>query len=190
MPASPRAVPRAASTTPQRVTYLTILLVAVALVAAPSAFASIVIGQSIAGIALGDTKQQVEQVVGPLSYSKTAGLFHPRREPSLHIGFTNGTNGTVDLVGLFAVYGQQTATGIEVGSTRRQFKHAYPDAHCMPDGLRESLACYITAHFRGYKTHTEFRFGETGQLESIGLAYTLGPGGPVPVMQANVPAGR
>jgi hypothetical protein len=152
----------------------------VGLVTAPLTSASIVIGQSIAGIALGDTQQHVERILGPLSYSKTTGLFHPRRKGSLHIHFANGT---VDLVGLFAAYGQQTATGIEIGSTRRQFKHAYPHAHCMPD-FRETLACYITAHFRDYKTHTEFWFSKTGQLEEIGLAYTLGPDGPVRIARA------
>jgi hypothetical protein len=158
-----------------------VLAIVAALAAAPSASARIVIGQSIAGIKLGDTKQQVEQSVGPLSYSKTSSLFHPRREASLHIHFTDGK---VDLVGLFAAYGQKTATGIEIGSTRGQFKHAYPQAHCIPDGRRETLYCYITAQFRGFKTYTEFRFGETGQLEEIGLAYTLGPGGPVRIATA------
>lgn len=151
-------------------------------VAASSASASIVIGQSIAGAKLGDTKQQVEQTLGPLSYSESSNLLYPSRQRSLHVHFTNGK---LDLVSLFTAAGQKTATGIEVGSTRRQFEHAYPHANCVPGGYDpHEVICTIQAQVRGYKSHTSFWFSRLSRVEQVELAYTLGPGGLVRTAQA------
>jgi hypothetical protein len=67
------------------------------MVAAPAALASIVIGQSVAGVKLGDTEAQVTAILGPPTSKESAGPAYPGvvnisypTSVGLHFTLTNG----------------------------------------------------------------------------------------------------
>jgi hypothetical protein len=133
--------------------------------------ANIVIGQSVAGVNLGDTEAQVQQVLGPPS-SHVSGSFIYPTQVGLRVGFSHGR---VDGVLSFSKK-QKTSQGITIGSSRAQVKHAYPQASCLegPYGP-SSLYCAVSAHVHGRKSFTSFLFGTpTGGVTEIELGYGVG----------------
>lgn len=138
---------------------------------APSALASIVIGQSIAGVKLGASEAQVKAVLGPPTSNANGSLFYPS-SVGLRIGITGGK---VNDVLSFSKH-QKTSKGITIGSSRAQMKRAYPQAKCAegPYGPK-SLYCAVLVRFHGRKSFTSFLFGAaTGGVVEIELGYGVG----------------
>lgn len=139
-----------------------------ALAIAPTASATIVIGQSIAGVKLGDTKAQVEAVLGKPEKAELSSLFYL----DLRIGIEHGKVGGI----LSSTKKQKTSKGITIGSSHAQVKNAYPQANCLegPYGP-QSLYCAVTTTFHGRESYTSFLFGSTtGGVEEIELGYGKG----------------
>jgi hypothetical protein len=149
------------------------------MVAAPAALANIVIGQSIAGVKLGDSEAQVTAVLGPPESKESAGPAYPGvvnvRYPSsvgLHLTVTNGR---VFGMLLFSKK-QKTSKGITIGSSRARMKRAYPKAKCAegPYGPK-SIYCAVLARFHGRKSFTSFLFQTaTGGVVEIETGYGVG----------------
>jgi len=157
------------------------LLLSVGVLAiAPSALASIVIGQSIAGVKLGASEAQVTAVLGAPERKESAGPAYPGvvniyypTSVGLHFSMTNGrVFGVLDFSKK-----QKTSKGIGMGSSRAQLKRAYPQAKCAegPYGP-QSLYCAVLARFHGRKSFTSFLFGgkANGGVEEIELGYGVG----------------
>ena len=146
---------------------------------APSALASIVIGQSIAGVKLGDSEAQVTAVLGAPERKESAGAAYPGvvniyYPTSVGLHFTL-TNGRVSGALIFSKK-QKTNKGIGMGSSRAQLKRAYPKAKCAegPYGP-QSLYCAVLARFHGRKSFTSFLFGTAkGGVVEIELGYGVG----------------
>jgi len=143
---------------------------------AGSASASIVIGQSIGGVKLGDTPAQVKQALGKPSSSSATGLFYPSGV-GLRVTLKSGH---VD--GVLSVSKKQKSTkGITIGSSLAALKAAYPRASCVEGPLGpSSLHCAVTARIGGRKSYTSFLFetagGGVGEIElgyGVGLAQEL-----------------
>ncbi len=151
-----------------------------ALALAPVAQANIVIGQSIAGVKLGDSEAQVTAVLGPPASKESAGPAYPGvvniyYPTSVGLHFTM-TNGRVSGALIFSKK-QKTNKGIGMGSSRAQLKRAYPQAKCAegPYGPK-SLYCAVLARFHGRKSFTSFLFGGKAKsgVEEIELGYGVG----------------
>jgi hypothetical protein len=146
---------------------------------APSALANIVIGQSIAGVKLGDTEAQMTAVLGPPESKESAGQAYPgvvnvRYPTSVGVNFTL-TNGRVSGA-LFFSKKQKTNKGIGMGSSRAQLKRAYPNAKCAegPYGPK-SLYCAVLTRFHGRKSFTSFLFGTAkGGVVEMEFGYGVG----------------
>lgn len=134
----------------------------------PAASANIVIGQSIGGVKLGDSKAELRQAFGKPQKVQFGEYFYA----TSRISFRNG-----DVEGmLWFSKEQKTAKGITIGSSRAQLKSAYPSANCLqgPYGPG-SLYCAVTGHMQGRKSYTSFLFGRaTGGVEEIELGYGNG----------------
>ncbi len=146
---------------------------------APVAQANIVIGQSVAGVKLGDTEAQVTAILGLPTSKESAGPAYPgvvnvRYPTSVGVNFTL-TNGRVSGA-LFFSKKQKTNKGIGMGSSRAQMKRAYPQAKCAegPYGPK-SLYCAVLTRFHGRKSFTSFLFGTSrGGVEELELGYGVG----------------
>ncbi|HXA54878.1 MAG TPA: hypothetical protein VNV37_08395, partial [Solirubrobacteraceae bacterium] len=145
---------------------LGVLLSAGITVAAPTASAKVVIGQSIAGVKLGATEAQVRRLVGKPSAcepcSKSERLWR----------YARGFEGIIIFDSAGRVKGmwtgseaQATSKGIHAngfsgtghGSSLAEIKQAYPSAKCeeMPnsDGY---ATCDLISHYHGRKVDTNF----------------------------------
>ena len=152
---------------------LGLLLTIGLLVLAPTALASIVIGQSVAGVKLGASEAQVEQALGAPS-SNEGGSFSYPTSVGLRIGFQHGRVNDV----LSFSKKQKTSKGITIGSSHGRVKSAYPQASCVegPYGPK-SLYCAVVVRLHGRKSFTSFLFGTaTGGVEEIELGYGEGLG--------------
>lgn len=140
------------------------------LVVAPIALANVVIGQSIAGVKLGDSKAQVKKVLGSPSSSSATSFVYPTKI-GLRVSFQHGQVSGV----LSFSKKQKTAKGITVGSSTAALKSAYPQATCSegPYGP-SSLYCVMTARFHGRQSYTSFLVGMSGTVEEIELGYGNG----------------
>lgn len=156
------------------------LLLSVGVLAiAPAALANIVIGQSIAGVKLGDSEAQVTAVLGPPTSKESASPAYPGvvnivypSSVGLHFTLTNGRVSGA----LFFSKKQKTNKGIGMGSSRSQLKRAYPKAKCSegPYGP-QSLYCAVLAHFHGRRSFTSFLFGTAkGGVVEMELGYGVG----------------
>jgi hypothetical protein len=153
------------------VAVLGLLSSAAIMAVAPSALANIVIGQSIAGVKLGDTEAQVTALLGPPTSNANGSLFYTS-SVGLRIGVEAGKVNDV----LSFSKKQKTSKGITIGSSRAQLKRAYPQAKCAegPYGP-QSLYCAVLAHFHGRKSFTSFLFGTAkGDVTEIELGYGVG----------------
>jgi hypothetical protein len=146
---------------------------------APVAQANIVIGQSIAGVKLGDSEAQVTAVLGPPTSKESAGPAYPGIV-NIYYPTSVGLHFTMQSGRVFGVLSfskkQKTSKGITIGSSRAQMKRAYPKAKCAegPYGPK-SLYCAVLARFHGRKSFTSFLFGTAkGGVVEIELGYGVG----------------
>jgi hypothetical protein len=150
---------------PSLVAILTLLLTIGVLAATPAAFANIVLGQSIAGVKLGDSQARVKALLGKPSACR------PACGPKAHEwSYTRGFEGVIT----FDTHGhvhslwtgsshQATSTGIhpgaigKPGSSVADIKRAYPAAKC--EELPNSggfTTCDLFSHLHGHKVDTDF----------------------------------
>lgn len=109
---------------------LALLLIALAAFA-PSASAKIVLGKSVAGVALGDKGSEVRAVLGKpprvVKYSGGQSWYYKHESPAHWVTLTSKAR----VVGLETdSTAQRTKRGIGPGSSLEQFKAAYPRAKC------------------------------------------------------------
>jgi hypothetical protein len=142
------------------------LLSSVGLMAAASAAqATIVVGQGIAGINIGETPAQVEGVLGsptfkqPPSQGLTAWDYH-KSPLDLQVDFTNER-----ITGMWTAAKQQrTNKGIGLDSSPAQVRKAYPKAKCTlgagpgAGSGEQSLACVLKSQYHGRTVETSFEW--------------------------------
>ncbi|HTW43106.1 MAG TPA: hypothetical protein VMD79_12395 [Solirubrobacteraceae bacterium] len=135
-----------------------------------SAQGSVVIGQSIAGVKLGDSAAQVETVLGPPTKNELGSLFYTSL--GLRISVEHGKVGGI----LSTSKKQKTSKGITIGSSRSAVKRAYPKASCLEGPMGpQSLYCAVTARLGGRKTFTSFLFTTAkGGVVEVELGYGEG----------------
>jgi hypothetical protein len=129
-----------------------LLLAALVLaVAAPTADASVVIGQSVAGVKLGSTQAQVEQALGPTSSPFPNELFYSL-PVGLRVAFKHGHVRQI----LSYSKRQRTAKGITIGSTHAQLQSAYPQDKCVEGHAPTYVYCVVAARIQGRSSYTGF----------------------------------
>lgn len=150
------------------VSALCMLLSAVALTVAPSAPANIIIGQSIAGVKLGDSEAQVKAALRGQS-NEHPPVFHSELLYSdfLRIVFKHGR--ADKLVSYSST--QKTSKGITVGSSQAQVKHAYPKITCEEGQHPIYVYCVTGGHIHGHTSYTGFLCEGTVGVVEIELAY-------------------
>ena len=118
-----------------------LLLAALSLaVAAPSANATIVIGQSVAGVQLSATRAQVNRKLGPPVSHIGPELLYPE-SVGLRVRFKHGRVVKI----LSYLQRQQTSGGITIGSRRAQLARFYPHAKCQEGHSPAYLYCVVAA---------------------------------------------
>ncbi len=154
-----------------RLYVLSVLLVLVVGLSAATAQATVVIGQSIAGVKLGDSKAQVRKTLGKPSRTDPSDFFYPT-SVGLRVHFKGGR---VDGI-LSTSKKQKTSKGITIGSSSAAVKAAYPSAKCSTGPLGgSSLYCVVSAHYKGKASYTSFlvESAASGVIE-IELGYGSG----------------
>ncbi len=140
---------------------LGLLLSAGLMTAAPAASASIVIGQSIAGVKLNDSEAQVEQALGSPTLkqppdSQGGVSWNYAKLPLMGVvSFTGGT-----ITGMWTISKRQkTSKGVGPGSSLAQVRKAYPQAKCStgPFGPK-SVICTVKSKYHGRLVDTGFPF--------------------------------
>jgi hypothetical protein len=160
------------------------LLASVGIMAAtPAALAKVVIGQSIAGVKLGDTEAQVKRLVGKPSSCDPCG------KPEIVWRYEKGFDGRIGFSHQGRVQNmwttsnqQQTSTGIHTngpngkghGSSVAEITQAYPNAKCeeIPNS-QGYTTCVIVSSYHGRKVETGFEVTATFSgvtVISIGFA--------------------
>jgi hypothetical protein len=137
------------------------LLTACVLATAPSALATIVIGQSIAGVKLGESQSQVTAQLGAPTFARPPDYqgaieWNYAKPPLLGaMSFAHG-----ELVSMWTLSThQKTSQGVGVGSSLAQVRKAYPKAKCStgPFGPK-SLICIVKSNYNGRVVETGFPF--------------------------------
>lgn len=135
-------------------------------VAVPTASAKIVIGQSIAGVKLGDTEAQVRQLIGKPSEcslcNKTETVWNYEKGFEGKVSFD--AQGRVKAM-YTASRRQKTSKGIHTiglsgkghGSSVAEIRQAYPGAKCeeLPNS-QGYTTCTLMSSYRGRKVQTNF----------------------------------
>jgi hypothetical protein len=137
-------------------------LLAGSMALAPVANARVVLGQSIDGVKLGESRAQVKAQLGAPTMEQGPDQ-HGSMEwnygkPPFLGAVTFAANG--QLSGMFTTSKQQkTAQGIGVGSSLAQVRKAYPQAKCSmgPFGPT-SLICTVQSKYKGRTVETSFPF--------------------------------
>ena len=130
---------------------LAVVLISIA--AAPAADASIVAGQSVAGVKLGATTAQVKKTLGPPETPLGTEFFYPS-PLHLRISFKHG-----QVQQILSYSKRQRANGVAVGSYRAALQHSYPRAQCIEGPLAPTyLYCVVGAHVQGRPSYTGFLF--------------------------------
>ena len=134
--------------------FLVVPIAAAALgIGASVAHANIVVGKSIHGVALGQTKAQVAKI---LHVSKKIQKTNDWSPGTIRVHFSKGR---VDHLLYARDKGDKTSKGIGLGSTREQLKTAYPNATCGPGPYGEgSENCVVSGKARGKRSYTGFLF--------------------------------
>lgn len=150
---------------------LALILSVVLMTIAPAALATVVIGQSIAGVKLGDSKAQVKKTLGKPSRTDPSDFFYPT-SAGLRVHFKGGR---VDGI-LSTSKKQKTSKGITIGSSSGAVKAAYPSAKCSTGPLGgSSLYCVVSAHYKGKASYTSFLVeSATSGVIEIELGYGSG----------------
>ena len=139
----------------------------IVLVLAAPAGARIVPQKSIAGVALGMSMEEVAERFGnPVSRQRTEGSTIWRFPRTLTVVFDDRAKG-VTLVGTRSRR-QRTASGIGVGSTRKQVRRALKGEHCSP-----ALCLLGDGSHRSRSTYFSFGIDGKGPVESVEVRYEL-----------------
>jgi hypothetical protein len=141
---------------------MALLSVLVVGLSASAAQAKVVIGQSVAGVKLGESQSQVTAQLGSPTFQQppdTKGEveWNYAKQPLLG-AMSFGANG--ELTGLWtSSKGQKTSKGIGPGSSLAQVRKAYPKAKCStgPFGPK-SLICVLKSKYQGRAVETSFPF--------------------------------
>jgi hypothetical protein len=142
--------------------------------AAPAAEATIVVGQGIAGVKIGDTEAQVKQAIGQPASTLHAGATTTWRYPKGLLGVVSFDHqGRVS--GMWTASKQQrTSKGIGLDSSPAQVRKAYPAAKCTAGAGpgagpgEQSLACIVKSKYHGQTVETAFEWrNETVAMEEI-----------------------
>lgn len=153
----------------KRTTSVVVVLVVLSIMAAaPPALANIVVGQSVAGVKLGDTEAQVKRLVGKPSACEPCG------KPETLWRYARGFEGVITFDSTGRVKGmwtgskaQKTNKGIHAvgfsiaghphGSSLAEIKQAYPSAKCeeMPNS-NGYATCDLMSSYHGRKVDTNF----------------------------------
>jgi len=134
----------------------------------PAVSANVVIGQSIAGVKLGDSPAQVRAALRSQSHEEPQ-LDHGELWYSgfLRVFFTHNRVTQV----LAYSKKQKTDKGITIGSSRAQLKRAYSKAKCAEGHTPVYLYCVMAGHAQGRKSYTGFLFEARGGVVEIELGY-------------------
>jgi hypothetical protein len=154
------------------------LLTGAGIVAAASAAqATIVVGQGIAGVNIGQTPAQVESVLGPPTFKQppsqglTAWDYHTP-PLVLQVDFTSG-----HVSGMWtASKKQRTNKGISIDSSPAQVRKAYPKVKCKLGAGpgagpgEQSLACVLKSKYHGHSVETAFEWrNKNDAMEEIDI---------------------
>jgi hypothetical protein len=133
--------------------------------AAEAGTSRIVVGQGIAGVTLGETPAQVEEVLGsptskqPPSQGLTAWDYHSS-PLDLQVDFTGG-----GVSGMWTASPElRTSKGISLDSSPAQVRKAYPKVKCTLGAGpgagpgEQSLACVLKARYHGKVVETAFEW--------------------------------
>src|SRR3954451_7901732 len=130
--------------------------------------AKIVIGQSIHGVALGQTKDHVAKVLGDITakVKKT----NDWSDGQIRVHFHKGR---VDHLLYARDKGDKTSKGIGLGTKRAKLKAAYPNAKCSPGPYGEgSENCVVLGRSHGRRSYTGFLFQTaTGGVVEVNTGY-------------------
>jgi hypothetical protein len=145
--------------------------------AAAAAAARIVVGESIAGVRLGETQAQVIKALGRPKHSAPGSVLGPKKYSSSRtatyswgeIEFVHGRVYTV--VSLNAR--QRTPAGIAIGSTLTQVTGAYPHARCTATNQNQT-SCVLKTRSRRGPSWMEFVL-QGGSVAWIRLEEGAGP---------------
>jgi hypothetical protein len=149
-----------------------------------AASASIVVGQSIDGVKLGETQAQVRAQLGKPSYTDP-----PDSKGNSDWGYTKGLLGRVGFDSTLRVDAvwtasskQQTSKGIHTaresgkktipGSSLSQVRKAYPNAKCVKGdtiGFKWKFFCELKSRYLGRVVVTSFAFATT--LSEVQINY-------------------
>ncbi|MFZ1154493.1 MAG: hypothetical protein WAN93_06270 [Solirubrobacteraceae bacterium] len=128
---------------------------------APTALGTIVIGQGVAGVKLGQSQTQVEAAIGAPGLKEA-----PDFEGVTSWAYPKGLEGTVSFDSKLQVSGmwtaskrQKTSKGVGPGSSLAQVRRAYPKASCStgPFGPK-SLSCKLKSKDNDHVVETSFLF--------------------------------
>ena len=132
------------------------------MVITPAAGAKIVVGQSIAGITLGESQAQVKAQLGPPTLEQPpdyrGNVEWNYDKPPLLGAMSFAANG--ELIGMWtSSRHQKTNKGIGPGSSLAQVRRAYSKAKCStgPFGPK-SLICVLRSKYHGRTVETAFPF--------------------------------
>jgi hypothetical protein len=137
-------------------------LLAGLMAAVPVANAKVILGQSIAGVKLGESQSQVTAQLGTPTLMQPPATngsveWNYAKAP-LFGAVTFAASG--ELIGLWTISKRQkTAQGVGVGSSLSQVKKAYPKVKCVtgPFGPK-SLICTLKSKLGGRVVETDFPF--------------------------------
>jgi hypothetical protein len=115
--------------------------------------ATVVLGQSIAGVELGMTHSQVASLLGPGTREPGGSPQLDYRHDSYQVAFTAGHATSVETFGR----GQRTALGFGVGTTFSVLRAHQPALHCQSHAMDGSRDCYVGSVKRGHR-YTDFFF--------------------------------
>jgi hypothetical protein len=140
------------------------LLSSAAIMAAAPAGATIVVGQGIAGVAVGDTEAQVETAIGPPG-------FNEHIEGMTIWKYPKGFEGVITFDSQLRVKDMWTASkqqrtnkGIGLDSSPAKVRKAYPKAKCtigagpQAGPGEQSLACVVKSRYHGHTVKTFFEW--------------------------------
>jgi hypothetical protein len=141
---------------PQGLAFLALGVLGLGILTGPAtatADANIVVGQSVAGVKLGDTATQVRAALRGQSPEHPA-LFHDELfyNEFLRISFKQGH---VDKVLSYSKH-QRTTKGITIGSTQAKVRSAYPPAKCVEGKTPSYVYCVVGSRFQGRRSYTGF----------------------------------
>jgi hypothetical protein len=152
------------------------------LVGVQRAQATIVIGQGIDGVTLGDTEAKVVKTIGPPGFrehfEESSGDFTIWKYPKGFGGVITFNQRHRVVTMWMAEKRQHTNTGISMNSSPAQVRRAYPRAQCKLGAGpgagpgEESMACVVKSRYHGRTTETAFEWRNKDKaMEEIDIGF-------------------